>query len=201
MEGLGYSEPDRPGLQDLAVAIGVASLPAGGTEIRADGMAVWLDPKPLRDTRTGKRLRVTVAGGCPGNDIGAVDVRRADGADHDLGTRLLPAASPTLALICDYSGSYDDPARHLVRIRRLDATAAGRLARSVGRLPLGHPVDEVMHCPYSDGMATVIAISYRGRPDVDLWQDRNGCAFITNGAIVARIASETTLTPAAHPKA
>jgi hypothetical protein len=105
---------------------------------------------------------------------------------HGLGSRLLPAAAPTAALICDYSGMNTHPARHLLRARRLDIHGAQRLATAVGGLALGHPVGEVMHCPFADGTGTVLAFSYDGRPDVDLWLDRNGCAYVSNGRIMTR---------------
>lgn len=188
MLGVGYSEPDRPGMQDLELAIGVATLPGGGSAIRADGMAIWLDPRPLPDSRTGKRLRVTVRTGCPRSDADVVDVRQATGDNSpDLEARLLPAAEPTAALRCDYSGLNGRPAHHLLRSRLLGPAAAGKLARSVSAVSLAHPVGEIFHCPFGDGRATVEALSYPGRPDVDLWQDGSGCAFITNGRIMARV--------------
>jgi len=194
MLGIGYSEPDRRGIQDLELTIGVVTLPAGGSAIRADGMAIWLDARPLRDDRAGKRLRVTVTGGCPRNDKGAVDVQpAAAGNSAGAATRLLPAALPTAAIVCSYSGMNEHPARHLLTARRLGAQAARALAQSVDKLPLGHPVDEVRACPMSDGAATVVALSYRDRPDIDLWQDRNGCTFITNGTIMTRTTGVTAL--------
>lgn len=197
MAGLGYTEPNRPGMQDLELAIGAVTLPGGGAVIRADGMAIWLEPRPLADTRTGSRMRVTVTGGCPGNDAGAEDVTAPLGDDQrDLDKRLLPAAAPLSALICDYSGMNGHHRFALLRGPRLDAAAARRLARSIAQLPLGHPVDEAMHCPMSDGSATVLAFSYDGRPDVDLWLDRNGCAYLSNGAILTRagdIADDVTV--------
>ena len=185
--GVGYSEPDRPGMQDLLLVISVATLPSGGSAIRTDGMASWLDPQPIRDERPGKRLRVTVAGGCPGTDRSAVDVQVPPAQDRrELAARLLPAARPVSALVCDYSGMNGHPVSGLLRSRHLDATAAARLARIVAGLPLSHPDGTVMHCPMDDGTATILAFAYKARPDVDLWLDRNGCAAVTNGLILAR---------------
>ena len=186
MAGVGYSERDRPGMQNLELVIGAATLPGGGTVIRADGMAIWLDPRPLPDERRGKRLAVTVAGGCPRSDTGASDVRPGASNSKDLSERLLPAASPTGALICDYSGMNGHPAGGLLRAAHLAAGAAHRLTRAVGRLSLAHPVGEVFNCPFGDGTASVLAFSFAGRADVDLWLDRNGCAFVANGIITTR---------------
>ena len=192
MVGVGYSEPDRQGIQDLELAIGVATLPGGGSAIRADGMAIWLDPRPIRDDGPGRRMRVTVAEGCPARDTRAVGVRSPAGRAPDLDTRLLPAATPTAAAVCDFSGMNGHPANGLVRSRLLDQTSARKLARAVGALALGHPLGEVFHCPFADGTASVLAFSYQGRPDVDLWMDRNGCAYVSNGRIMTRVGNLAT---------
>lgn len=198
MVGVGYSERDRPGMQELGLAIGVATLPGGGSAIRADGMAIWLDPRPLRDTRAGTRLRVTVDAGCPTRDAGYVGVRPTAGGDgQDLDSRLLPAAAPTAALACDYAGMNGRHEHQLLRTHILDASAAHKLAKAVAGLALGHPVGEIMHCPFADGTATVLAFSYDGRDDVDLWVERNGCAVVSNGRIMTRVGNlGTTLTAA-----
>jgi hypothetical protein len=64
----------------------------------------------------------------------------------------------------------------------------GRLGGSPVSWPrtrLSHALDGVTHCPMDDGAAEVIALSYRGRPDVDLWVPLNGCGGISNGYIMA----------------
>jgi hypothetical protein len=40
-------------------------------------------------------------------------------------------------------------------------------------------------CPMDDGSAEVIALSYSGRADVDLWISLNGCGGVSNGHILA----------------
>jgi len=185
--GVAYSEPDRLGMEDLELAIGVATLAGGGSAIRADGMAIWLDPRPLRDTSTGRRVRVTIAGGCPARDTGDVGVRLVAGEERpDLDARLLPAVTPTAAVVCDYSGLNGHPANHLLRTHRLDASSARTLTKAVAGLALGHAVGEVFHCPFADGTASVLVFSYANRPDVDLWVERNGCPFVSNGRIISR---------------
>jgi hypothetical protein len=50
---------------------------------------------------------------------------------------------------------------------------------------LSHALGGVMSCPFDDGSAELIALSYPGGPDVDLWVLLNGCGGVSNGYIVA----------------
>ena len=43
----------------------------------------------------------------------------------------------------------------------------------------------MLNCPLDDGLAEVIALSYAGRPDVDLWISLSGCGGVSNGYILA----------------
>jgi hypothetical protein len=48
-----------------------------------------------------------------------------------------------------------------------------------------HAPGEFFGCPFDDGAAEVIALSYPGRADIDLWVALTGCAFVSNGFIRA----------------
>lgn len=126
------------------------------------------------------RLRVTVAGGCPASHAGIVGVTSVG---EDLEDRLVPSAAPQAGLVCRYAGS--NAAFRPVQTRRQDAVAARRLAAAVARLGLSHVVGGATNCPSDDGAATVVALSYPGRGDVDLWFPGGGCPMVSNGCISA----------------
>ena len=149
--------------------------------MRADGMAVWLYPVPIRDTAAGKRLRVRVAADCPASDEGVVGVTNPG---TDLVHALLPAGRLRSGLTCMSYGMNGGPFR-LRSQQRLSAARAARLAASMSRMPTSHPVGAVYMCPVDDGSAELIALSYSGRADVDLWVYLNGCGGVTNGYIEA----------------
>lgn len=178
VSGLGFQAADS----DAQLQIGVA---ADGTSsvVRADALVVWYDSSPRPDSAPGPRLRVTVDGGCPAEDRQVVGVTNP--AEPSLDGRLLPAGVPTAALICAYTGMNGKPTFHLHDHRRLEAVAAAQVAAMVAALPLRHAVGTVTSCPLDDGGATVIAFSYAGRPDADLWVTRTGCAVVNNGHISA----------------
>ncbi|HTW19887.1 MAG TPA: hypothetical protein VME70_06725 [Mycobacteriales bacterium] len=180
-EGIAWGEPDRPYATGLQLDIGLAPV-AGGTLVRADGMGEWLDPRPIRDTARGARLRVTVAGGCPTSDRGVVGVRNPG---RRLDEALLPPGIPTSALICAYGG-LNPP--HVLSLRAhvlLGERAAARLARQALRLSLTHTDGGVESCPLDDGSFDVVAFHYASGADVDLGDHVTGCAFVANGFIEA----------------
>ena len=75
---------------------------------------------------------------------------------------------------------------HPFRLRRqitLGPAAAAREAATIGRLSLAHVIGGVFNCPMDDGSAEIMALSYPGRADVDLWRTLNGCASTGNGFI------------------
>jgi hypothetical protein len=182
-EGIEWSEPDRPYATGLELDEGMAPVAHGAsTVIRADGMGIWLDPRPIRDTAKGPRLRVAVAAGCPSSDRGAVAVSNPGSG---LNSALLPAGTPTAGLICEYGGGNIKPVFSLGRSTPLRAAAAVALAKEVRRLPLAHTEVVEVSCPMDDGSIDLVALSYPGRPDVDLWAAANGCATVSNGTIVA----------------
>ncbi len=155
--GIAFADRDTAAWQYAQRQIGVAWLGADVSAIRADGVALWIDPRPMKDTRTGSRTRVTVTDGCASTDRGIVGVSNPA---TDLAERLLPAASPTAG----------DAARRITTLAR--------------RISLDHFNDEApWSCPADDGSATVVVLAYRGRADVDLWLPRRGCMTLSNGHI------------------
>jgi hypothetical protein len=182
-----YRGPASPAWSSAELDIEVVRGPGGSTVLRADAMVSWLDPVPLPDTAAGPRMRLTVAGACPGSDAryaarpGVANPGIAAHGD-DLAHRLLPAAAPTAGLECRYYGG-NGPAYRLRSATRLDAAQARRLAAAMTAMPLSHLVGAVTSCPSDDGTAEVVALSYPGRPDVDLWVKGNGCIFVSNGYI------------------
>jgi hypothetical protein len=179
-EGIGWSEPDRSYATGLGLDVGIAPT-ASGTLIRADGFGEWIDPRPIRDTSSGRRLRVTVAGGCPAGDRRVVGVR-SPGAGLD--RALLPSATPSSALICAYGGLNPPHILGLYAHRVLSARRASSLARRALALPIGHTDDGLTSCPIDDGSFDAVAFHYPGRPDVDLGIHPRGCATTADGHIV-----------------
>lgn len=47
-------------------------------------------------------------------------------------------------------------------------------------------------CPAAFGTAVVVALSYPGRPDVDLWSETSGCRSVSNGHICVAFATLPT---------
>jgi hypothetical protein len=177
--GFGYQAADSPAWTGAMMEIGVGSVSADVTDIRADGVAEWFDPVPLRDTATGPRIRVTVAAGCPESD--ADDVGVLNNAT-DLDSSLLPSTAPSGGLICEYNG-LNGRQFGLLTSTPLGAGPAGQLADSVNRGSLSHLDGVETSCPMEDDSTTVVVMSYPGRADVDLWYARTGCQSVSNGVI------------------
>jgi hypothetical protein len=182
--GDSYAAQDVRGVTGQQLQLEVATVDATTTVMRADALAIWLDPVPARDVADGRRLRVTVAGGCPASDLGIVGVR-SFGAD--LARQLLPPERPLRALACSYSGLNEHPRLHLIVERRLDARTAWRVATAIRQVDLTHEDVGWTSCPADDATATVLAFSYQGRPDVDIWYSPGGCTDIANGIIRANL--------------
>jgi hypothetical protein len=182
--GYAYSAPDSAAWTQAELEIGVAPLDEHTTMIRTDGMAIWLDPQPLRDDLAGPRMRVTIALGCPPTDKGMVGVTNSD---KDLEHSLLPAALPTRGLVCEFAGLGSKPFS-LSAQTHLAAAEAQRLAASIRKVPLRHSGGGITSCPMEDASATVIVFSYPNRDDVDLWYARTGCQSLSNGFIAAGVA-------------
>jgi hypothetical protein len=181
LAGYGYQGPAGPAWGSAELDVGVAAAPDGQSVMRADGLVIWLDPGPARDSFAGPRLRVLVAGQCPASDRGVVGVTNPGAG---LGQSLLPAGRPRAGLECYYLGLNGRPFGLRGQVR-LDAAQAGRVAAAMGRIPLSHQVGGVVSCPMDDESAELIALSYAGRPDVDLWVDTSGCGGVSNGHISA----------------
>jgi hypothetical protein len=177
--GVEWSEPDHSYATELQLDESVTSVGSGAV-IRADGLGIWLDPRPVHDTATGSRLRVTLAAGCPHSDRGDVGVTNTG---SDLNSALLPSAAPTAGLICQYGGLNATPRGGLAATATLTAAAARRLAIEAGGRSLAHSGGGVTSCPMDDGGVDVLALAFPGRSDVDLWISATGCEFISNGSI------------------
>jgi hypothetical protein len=126
-------------------------------------------------------MRVTTTAGCPPKDRGVVGVTNS-GADLD--QRLLPTGDPSGGLICEYGARSGMPGNRLTRSVRLSAADAVRVAKRVGGLRLAHEDNEIENCPAGFELNDLVALSYPGRPDVDLWVSPSGCATVSNGHIL-----------------
>ncbi len=178
--GIAFDDRETAAWQYAQLQIGVASLGVGVSAIRADGLALWIDPRPMKDTRIGRRMRVTATDGCPSTDRVVVGVSNPA---TDLAEGLVPAASPTGGLLCRYAGLNGKPFG-LIAGRTLGADAARHINTLASRISLDHLNDEApWSCPADDGSATVVVLAYRGRADVDLWLPRRGCITLSNGHI------------------
>jgi hypothetical protein len=178
--GYSYAGPASPAWGSAELDIEVAPANDGASVVmRADALVVWLDPVPVRDTALGKRLRVLADAGCPATDAGVVGVVNPG---RDLAHELVPAGRPRTGLECAYYGMNGLPWQ-LHRQQHLTAAQAERVAASMARLPLSHPLGAEVACPMDDGSAELIALSYPGGPDVDLWVLLNGCGGVSNGYI------------------
>jgi len=193
--GYGYTAPSTAQLQSPELELGVAYVGPSVSAIRVDAVVIWTDPRPWPDNAAGKRIHVTVAEGCPASVAGLVGVSNPGAG---LTASLLPVGSPTTALVCRYNGS-DDPSgslpasqwQKLAHQARLTATGAGELARVVAAIsisrtivPGGGAFGPAALCPMDDGAVAVVAFSYPGRPDVDVWAQLSGCAVVGNGYIL-----------------
>jgi hypothetical protein len=180
--GFSYAGPASPAWDSAELDIEVAPASDGAIVMRADAQVVWLDPVPVRDTARGKRLRVLADDECPATDAGVAGVVNPG---RDLAHELVPAGRPRAGLECWYYGMNGLPWQ-LHRQQHLTAAQAQRVAAPMARLQLSHPLGAALNCPVDDGWAELIALSYPGRPDVDLWVRLNGCGGVSNGYIFAR---------------
>ncbi len=205
--GFGYVAPSTAQLQSPELEIGAASAGPSRSAIRVDAVVVWTDPRPWPDNAEGRRTHVNVAEGCPASVAGIVGVTNPGPA---LTTRLLPAGEPTGALVCRYNGS-DGPSgalpasevQKLAHQAWLSATGAALFAQVVSAAPISRTVvpggtalaggtgltggtafEHAGACPMDDGAAALLAFSYPGRPDVDLWAQLSGCSIVANGYIL-----------------
>jgi hypothetical protein len=165
-----------------SLVVGISTEGSNTTGIRLDGLTQWIDPTPVRDTLSGRAIRVTVAGGCPASDSGAGDVSNPGAPDLD--HQLLPALLPTAALSCTYFGM-NGKAFALASSQKVNAAQASVAAGHIRALPLGSRGLGAHSCPMEDGRATIVVFSYAGRADVDVFESTSGCRWTSNGHIVS----------------
>ncbi len=164
---------------ELETEVGVGAAGTSDSVLRVDADVVWLDPVPLPDDTAGSRLRVTVAGGCPASNRSDVGVQNSG---RDLRTRLLPAAARAAGIECFYQGLNGHPFTLRKQVV-LGPAAARSVSAAIAILPLSHVIGGMLNCPMDDESMEIVALSYRGRPDVDLWKKLNGCVTVANGYI------------------
>ncbi len=180
--GFVYAPAVAPAWGDAQYQIDLSRLSADTTGIRVDAVVTWSDPTPARDTATGPRLRVTVGAPCPAGDDGVVGVRSPG---PFLGGQLVYRARPTAARVCSYAGSDAKRPFVLTRSRILTALQARAVATAVAAVSLAHTDGAAYSCPADFSRSVAIALSYPGRPDVDLWYGASGCSTLANGHVTA----------------
>jgi hypothetical protein len=177
--GLEWSEPERAYATELQAEANLQPAGPHATRVRLDGVGLWLDPRPIPDTRTGPRLRITDV--CPSRDTGTHGVTNPQ-PDSALEHTLIGRDLPDGAIICTYSGGNGTPTFGLTHSTRLEGADAVALAQAVTRLPIAHTDGDVTSCPMDDGSATAIVFTYPQAPAIDLWAS-DGCETTSNGHI------------------
>lgn len=173
--GYSWSAPDRPAYRQAEAEVGVTPDGADLSILRTDGLDIWVSATPATDTRSGPRLRVTVADGCPAQLGSATDVSNPD---PQLRGRLVPPGQPTAGLLCRYQ-------RRLIASIPLNQAQARRLATAAAAMQLGSSGTEMTSCPAGFFVHVIIALRYPGRPDADLWYYPSGCQYVDNGYVIA----------------
>jgi hypothetical protein len=185
--GVDFSGAASSAWQSADLGLIIQSDSAEGTYLRVDGMVVWLDPVPLRDTATGPRIHFTVAGGCAATDDNRPDVTNtATGLDREM----LPAQAPTSALLCSYNG-----AQKLAGHRALDGAQARSVATRIRKVPLSHVDGASYGCPADFGTEGYAAFDYADGQTVDLRVNLSGCEYLSDGEITAMAATASKLFP------
>ena len=118
-------------------------------------------------------VRITVSGGCPaslGNHNGV--------SNGGLGFwfEMVPR-NPTRAMVCDYPPAPPPPMSQAT----LTGPEAERLSAAADSSSTYRPHNN--GCAWSGGNITVVAFSYQGRSDVDLWFEPGDCGLLTNGRL------------------
>ena len=186
-QGFSYSAVVRAGEQESQLEIGIVSAGDGRASIRADGIVIWLDPRPIVDHFRGARLRFRLTQGCPAAlPADAEDVSN-DPHEADLKARLVPNEQPTSGLICDYVQPQSVAAPyHVVERHPLDATQALNFALSLFERDPSHADGEISSCPgIGDRHVEVLVFGYPDRQDVDVWSSGSAgfCGGTSNGVI------------------
>ncbi len=158
----------------------LASADPASSYLRVDGGEYFDDPRPIKDSQSGPRLRIEAGQRCPARDRGVVGVRNPG---IDLGQQLAPAATATGGLLCSYSG-FNGHRQTLLASRTLTAAEGRRLGRLAHQVDLSHS-DGAMNCPAGDGKAQALVLDYPGQPSVDLWLQLGACGGASNGQVIA----------------
>jgi hypothetical protein len=175
--GIDFRGASNPAWQSADLGLIIETDSARQTYLRVDAVVVWLDPVPLSDTAKGPRIHFTVATGCPSTDIKQPDVTNTVAG---LDRRLLPAQPPSGGLLCSYSST-----GKLTGHRALEGAQARTVAEQIGKISLSHVDGASYSCPAAFGTDGYAAFDYKGGQTVDIRVDLSGCAFISNGEIMA----------------
>lgn len=180
-----YTAPAGPAWGEADLTVQLTGSSQGTTTEKASAAVVYLNTRPLPDRTAGLRTRLAVTGSCPARTA-AVGVTNT-GAD--LRTRLLPAGAATAGLECRYAAA---PSGRLLADTALTGAQARAVAGRLTALPLSRAQHSIIACPRGDGWDEVIALSYPGRADADVWVSSDGCGDAANGFIVAASAGLAT---------
>jgi hypothetical protein len=150
----------------------------GGSVFRIDAVVGWFPPVAPATPRP-PAVRVTVASGCPATITGYRDVNNPVGARGPL---LLPSGTPTGAVICTYAAALVGDGA-LTQSRALDAADATSLADALNRVAIVPDIG-AHGCTNDTGSVSILAFSYAGRPDADVWWHASGCQSLDNGYVV-----------------
>lgn len=179
--GYAYDAPSSSAWTEAQVDLSVAPDGASASFLRADGLALWIDSRPMRMSAGSDPIRVLATAACPSSDRAATGVANAPAG---LEKAILPSGTPTKGLICEYYGSNGRPFK-LQHTITLGASGATGFADRIAQLPLGHIDNAVTSCPSDDGSTDVAALLYPGGRTVDLWMAASGCQTVSNGYILA----------------
>jgi len=169
--------PDTDAFSSARLTIVAAGADPGPATIEVEAEVLWVTSATERDATSGPKVRVSLAGGCPASVHGMTDVSNPG---TDLANRLLPPGIPTSGLICRYAGG----GTPLLVAAPLRAAPAQTLAAAVSAIRTGVTATYQAGCPVDDiGNVVVIVLAYRDHPDVDLWYQPGGCAWLANGFV------------------
>lgn len=107
-----------------------------------------------------------------------------------------PGASK--GFICRYASPLPGDAPNpgsIYRAVRLSGSQATRLSYVVSRINTSIKPQAEPSCPADDGSATVIVLSYRHEPSIELWYDDGGCPILTNGSITGQAIDNPSFAP------
>jgi hypothetical protein len=166
---------------DAALVVEVEPLGPRASEVRAAAGAAWFNPSPLPDNSKGRRLTVSVAGGCPADDRGAVGVSNPGAG---LVASLLPTGEkPSVALLCLFSWQ-----SRLLRHVLLPGVAASRLATALASAPMQRTgvSDGSFGCPAQvpPVLHAVVVFAYPGGADIATWVQALCNGLTSNGFVM-----------------